>query len=174
MILVTDIEGIILYVNDFYLKHFNFKSENVVGKLYTTQIFLGDNERILEAIKKCIENPQNSEKIIIRKPKKHNKTYYYSSWEFFAIVNDLKEPIGILSIGYDISDSFILDDPEIDEFYSLVNNMTAESWTFYDTDLHLRTCNQKAIEIAKNVFNVEPIKGDHAMMYVLEEHKPIM
>ncbi|MFN4298618.1 MAG: PAS domain S-box protein [Thermaurantimonas sp.] len=174
MILVTDLEGNIIYVNNAYLDSFRFTLEETIGKNYRSQIFSGDEDIILETVKKCLVNPGIPEKILIRKHKKNQPDFYFSEWEFSAFTNELNEPIGIISIGKNVTDYHPLKSSERDEYLNLINSLTSESWAFYDTELRLKTCNQKAIEIAKKVFGIEPMRGDSAMMYVGEEHKDEM
>lgn len=174
IVLVTDIEGIIRYVNDAYLKCFQFAAEDVIGKHYSTQIYTGDNERVIEAVKKCIDQPGAVVKTLIRKPQKNSNNFYFTEWEFSGIFDENNVPIGIISIGYSVNDSYVQGKAEREEFLNLINDMTAESWALFDTNLRLKTCNKKAIETVKNVFNVEPLPGDYALMFVEDCHREIM
>ena len=174
MVMVVDLDGVVRYVNDTYIKNFGFSKEEILGKNYRGQIYHGDEEYVLSAAYNCLNTPGRIEKLIIRKPKAGESTFYFSEWEFSAFMDETNTPIGVLSIGVPISDTNPLKPYEKDSYFDLIDNMTSEAWAFYDKNLRLRVCNQKAIEIAKNVFNIEPVRGDSAFLYMEDQHKEQM
>ncbi|MFN3951211.1 MAG: PAS domain S-box protein [Thermaurantimonas sp.] len=174
MVMVVDLDGVVRYVNDTYIKNFGFSKEEVLGKNYNGQIYHGDEEYVFSAAYNCLNTPGRIEKLIIRKPKAGESTFYFSEWEFSAFMDESNTSIGVLSIGVLISDTNPLKPYEKDSYFDLIDNMTSEAWAFYDKNLRLRVCNQKAIEIAKNVFNIEPVRGDSAFLYMEDQHKEQM
>ena len=171
MVMVVDMDGIVRYISDTYIKNFGFSRDTVIGASYQDQIYSGDAERVLSAAERCLNSPGKIEQLLIRKPKFSENAFYFSEWEFSAITDENNTPIGIISIGKLISDTNPLNPIEKDTYFDLINNMTSEAWAFYDKNLRLKVCNQKAIEIAKDVFKVEPIRGDSAFLYVEDQHK---
>ena len=171
MVMVVDMDGIVRYINDTYIKNFGFSRDTVIGASYQDQIYSGDAEHVLAAAERCVNTAGKIEKLIIRKPKSSESAFYFSEWEFSAITDANNTPIGIISIGKLISDTNPLNPAEKDTYFDLIDCMTSEAWAFYDKNLRLKVCNQKAIEIAKNVFNVEPIRGDSAFLFVEDQHK---
>lgn len=171
MVMVVDLNGVIWYVNETYVKNFGFRKEEVYGNSFYTQIHSGDADYVLTAAERCLKSPGKIEKLIIRKPKSGENSYYFSEWEFSAVIDENNTSIGVISIGRLISDTNPLNPLEKDTYFELIDNMTSEAWAFYDKDLRLKVCNQKAIEIVRNVFKIEPVRGDSALMFVEDRNK---
>jgi len=102
-IVITDLEGKYLYVNENFKKRFSFVSNQFIGKSHTISIHPDDELKADQAVLKCLENPSQPVKVELRKPLKVNSSYYWTQWEFSLFTNDYNKPIGILCVGYDIS-----------------------------------------------------------------------
>jgi PAS domain S-box-containing protein len=102
---VTDLEGNYIFVNDFFQKRFSYLEINLIGKHFGVTVHPDEIEKFKKVSLKCIQNPNKSFTLKIRKPDKCQERFFWSKWEF-SLLMDLKgTPIGILCMGIDISEA---------------------------------------------------------------------
>lgn len=100
---VIDMDGNYSYVNDFFRNKFKFITSNFLGKPSFIAVYEGDHEICTRAVERCFSNPTTPVNIDLRKPDESQQSFYWTSWQFSAFFNSEGEPIGILSIGHDIT-----------------------------------------------------------------------
>lgn len=104
-VVITDLEGRYVYVNELFQKRFRFISEDFIGKPAFLAIYPEDHAVCLQAVERCLANPDEIVKIDLRKPDTSEKDFYWTSWEFSVLKNPTGEPIGILCLGHDITET---------------------------------------------------------------------
>ncbi len=101
-IVKTDLQGNYTYCNQEFLDKFThcFPNKKVLGTKGLESIHKDDHEKVKDIIQKCLQNPNQSYSISIRKPVAENE-YRYSDWEFICLTNSEGEPIEFLCSGID-------------------------------------------------------------------------
>ncbi|SNS18930.1 PAS domain S-box-containing protein [Belliella buryatensis] len=102
-VVITDMEGKYLYVNDFFIKKFQSVDTDITNKYFTETVIAEDIESAIEAATKCIQNPSQSFEVDLRKPIGLGQQTFHSRWVFSSLSNQQDIPIGIFSVGYEIS-----------------------------------------------------------------------
>lgn len=102
LVVITDLEGKLIYLNDNYRKNF-FTPEDPIGKAFFETVHPDDIETCNLAAYQCITDPNKIVKVNIRKPLPDKTKFLWTEWEFSFFSEDEK-PIGILAIGHDISE----------------------------------------------------------------------
>lgn len=98
-VVITDMEGKYLYVNDFFSKKFNSYDDIHERKYFTETVISEDIQKALEAATSCIQNPDKSFVVDLRKPL--GKDTINSQWAFSLLLNHQGTPLGIFSIGFE-------------------------------------------------------------------------
>ncbi len=101
-VVVTDLEGNYIYVNDYFIKRFQSGDNGFENKHITDTIIPEDIEKTIETASLCIQNPDKTFTVDIRKPIGQTGEYMKSRWEFSLIINQQNAPLGIMSVGFDI------------------------------------------------------------------------
>lgn len=104
----TDLDGNYTYANDYFYERFNFKKNEIIGRSAMETIFADDHETCLAAVEKCIQNPANHVLVQLRKPK-GEKDLFYTNWEFSAITNADQAIVAIQCIGYDSTETVMIE-----------------------------------------------------------------
>jgi len=99
-----DMSGNYSYIN----KHFELKFgfDGIVGSPSLQSIIDEDRNLCIEAVTKCLQNPEVGVNVILRKRSTKTNEIITNYWEFKAIKNDKDELSEILCIGFDISDLY--------------------------------------------------------------------
>ncbi len=99
-VVVTDLEGKYLYTNNTFKTVFNFLSNDLIGEDFAASVWHEDIQLCIDSSVYCIENPDESKLLKIRKPKNDEGQFFWTSWEFsaFKINSEVK---GILCVGFD-------------------------------------------------------------------------
>jgi PAS domain S-box-containing protein len=100
-VVVTDLEGKYIYVNQTFKERFSWLSDHFIGEPFSNSVHPGDMEKCNQAAKECIMNPGKIVNLTIRKPANSKGVYEQSDWEFSLFENEKGEPVGIMSLGYD-------------------------------------------------------------------------
>lgn len=100
--IITIMDGTYSYVNQHYAKNFSHIKNNLIGQPYHITMHPDDKNTCLEVSTKCFENPGQLFPATIRK---HDGKggYVYTQWEYKAIFDDQKNPVGVFCLGYNIS-----------------------------------------------------------------------
>jgi hypothetical protein len=101
-VITTSMDGNYSFVNDNYANAFSSIHGNLVGKPYHITMHPDDINTCIEVAAKCFENPTKLFPATIRKHD-GNDGYVYTQWEYKAMFDDEKIPMGIYCIGYNIT-----------------------------------------------------------------------
>lgn len=148
-VLVSDLDGKYAYTNPHFQAKFGFVSDNFIGQSSLIDIYPGDHDLCTTTGIKALENPEVSQHVSLRKPDKDGVSYFWTSWEFSALLNQDKQPIGIMCVGHDITDTqkeaqkAIQFAKRLDEVYEEISD------GFYQLDhnWNFTKANKKALEV---------------------------
>jgi PAS domain S-box-containing protein len=104
-LVITDLEGRYIFVNDIFKKRFSFISENFIGQPSLIAIYPEDHQVCLQAVEQCFANPNKVVKVHLRKPDTSLNDFYWTAWEFSVFKDQHQTPIGILCLGHDITET---------------------------------------------------------------------
>jgi len=104
-LVITDLEGRYIYVNDVFKNRFSFICENFIGQPFFIAIYPEDHDKCLKALEQVFQNPDKVVKVNLRKPDNHLNDFYWTEWEFSLFKNKDKNPVGILCLGHDITET---------------------------------------------------------------------
>jgi PAS domain S-box-containing protein len=102
-ILITDLKGDYLYVNPGFAERFAWMNTNFIGESFASTVHPEDVEKCNEVSYECVMNPGRIIPVRIRKPQNPEGIYKWTDWEFSTFHNAKGEVIGILCLGYDIT-----------------------------------------------------------------------
>lgn len=103
-VIVTDLEGKYIYVNDLFKKRFSFLETDFIGKSISFALHPGDLEQCDTAAMQSFRHPDKVFPLQIRKPSNNENEFHWTHWEFSLFKDTLGNPAGILCIGHDITD----------------------------------------------------------------------
>lgn len=103
-IIKTDLKGNYTYYNRCFKKEFGwiFEAEEITGQSAYSSIIPEDHEKTMEVVLNCIQNPNSTIQIELRKPSL-NGTTFTTLWEFMCLTDLSGKPYEILCIGFDIT-----------------------------------------------------------------------
>jgi PAS domain S-box-containing protein len=104
-LVITDLEGNYIFVNEVFKKRFSFITENFIGKPAFIAIYPEDHDICAKAVEQCLANPEKIVKVDLRKPDTSQSDFYWTSWEFSVFRNKENMPVGILCLGQDITET---------------------------------------------------------------------
>lgn len=104
-LVIIDLEGNYIFVNEVFRKRFSFITENFIGKPAFIAIYPEDHAICAKAVEQCLANPEKIVKVDLRKPDTSQTDFYWTSWEFSVFRNKENVPVGILCLGYDITET---------------------------------------------------------------------
>lgn len=102
-VVVIDMTGHYLFVNDCFRNRFSFLAKEFVGLAIQDTIHPDDLDKCYETSMRCIQHPEMPQRVRIRKPANEAGDYYWTDWEFSPLLTAGGEPTGILCVGYDIT-----------------------------------------------------------------------
>lgn len=100
-VIVTDLEGKYIYVNDLFRSRFSWIQKEFTGCHAAETFHPDDLPQCEKAVENCIKNPDTVESLTIRKPINSKGVYEQTDWEFSLFHDQTDQPIGILCIGYE-------------------------------------------------------------------------
>ncbi|GAB4133814.1 MAG: hypothetical protein Fur0027_22230 [Raineya sp.] len=104
-VVITDMEGKYLFVNDVFKKRFAFITQEWEGKDSFIAIYPEDHQVCLKAVEQCFNNPDKVVKVHLRKPATNQNDFYWTQWEFSVFKDQDQNHIGILCLGNDITET---------------------------------------------------------------------
>jgi PAS domain S-box-containing protein len=104
-IVITNMSGYYIYVNEVFKQRFSFIATDFIGVHSFETIHPDDHGVCLQAVNACIAQPDKTVQVKLRKPAENKEDYYWTNWEFSVLFNTDKTPLGILCIGYDVSEN---------------------------------------------------------------------
>ena len=100
-IIRTDPEGRYTYVNDLFCERFGMTSK-IIGTASLDSIVLEDQPKCVAAVMKCFAEPEVPHQVVLRKPCADG-TVKSNHWEFKGVLNEQRELVEILCVGYDVT-----------------------------------------------------------------------
>jgi PAS domain S-box-containing protein len=104
-LVITDLEGKYIFVNEVFKNRFSFISENFIGQPSFIAIYPEDHQVCLQAVEQCFANPSKVVKVHLRKPDTNQQGFYWTEWEFSVFKDQYKNIVGILCLGHDITET---------------------------------------------------------------------
>jgi PAS domain S-box-containing protein len=104
-LVITDFDGRYIFVNEVFKKRFSFIADDFIGLYSQTTFHQNDFDKCEEAVMQCLQYPDSIATVQLRKPESQTEDYYWTSWEFSLFKDKKNEPVGILCLGHDITDT---------------------------------------------------------------------
>ena len=105
-VVVTDLEGKYSFYNETFIRKFSFLGENLLGNPFDVTVDPKDVEKCNQAALDCITNPGKVVSLFVRKPENSKEeTFYLTSWNFSLLQDSKGEPLGIICVGHDITET---------------------------------------------------------------------
>ncbi|MBZ9628618.1 PAS domain-containing protein [Psychroflexus sp. CAK1W] len=102
-VVVIDLSGNYMFVNETFQNRFSFITDDFIGKHSFITTHPDEYHKIEEIVMKCLSHPQHCFPVEIRKHIENEKGYIWTQWEFSAILDKDQQPVGILCVGFDIT-----------------------------------------------------------------------
>ncbi|MCU0445037.1 MAG: PAS domain S-box protein [Microscillaceae bacterium] len=168
---ITDLNGNYSYVNEVFKKRFSFINIDFIGQPFWTTIHPEDVEKCNVVSYQCITNPTQSFEIQVRKPSNVSNDFYWTHWEFSLLKDQNGRPIGILCLGYDITENEKISRQlkYSETMLRALYDSSSEAITFIDKDFFILFTNKLAKEICKRIFGKEPQIGDKCLDYIVAD-----
>ena len=103
LLLVIDMKGLYVFVNECFRKRFHFLSDTFIGEHISGSVHPEDMEKCNTAVIACLKNPEIPQKVRIRKPSGQMGDYRFTDWEFSPHKNADGIVDGIICIGHDVT-----------------------------------------------------------------------
>lgn len=103
-VVITDMSGCYVFVNRPFSERYAFLGDKLIGQSIVNSVHPDDLPTIGAAVEQCIANPDGIVSVDIRKPEQTEGVYYSSIWDFSLLRDHQGQPVGILSIGADLTD----------------------------------------------------------------------
>jgi PAS domain S-box-containing protein len=170
-----DLEGNYTYANDFYLKSFDLKNEDIIG-INCSQFIMEQDHPIIETIKKCFESHGKSFNVKLRKPFKEN-FYKHTDWEFTLILDQNNNPYEIICVGYDSSKLTEIDDAltiknleveSINSKFKALFNTSSLGILLHDLDGNIKLANQAFYQMID--YENYTVKSKNVLDYIPPKH----
>lgn len=104
-LVITDLEGRYIFVNEVFKKRFSFICNDFIGQPSLIAIYPDDHDKCLKAVEQVLQNPEKVVRVNLRKPDNNLSDFYWTEWEFSLFKDQDKNPIGILCLGHDITET---------------------------------------------------------------------
>ncbi len=109
MLVITDLEGKYIFVNDVFQKKFDFFADDFIGVLSSDTMHPDDVGKCEAAFIACYENPNEVVEVSVRKPNvalaNLEGDYYWTNWEFSLFKNADNQVIGVFCLGTDVTET---------------------------------------------------------------------
>lgn len=104
-LVITDLEGRYIFVNQVFAKRFSFICTDFIGQPAFIAIYPEDHATCLFAVEQCLANPGKIVKAHLRKPDTSQQDFYWTEWEFSTFKDKSGNILGILCLGHDITET---------------------------------------------------------------------
>lgn len=150
----TDFEGNYIYVNKHFEDRFRFMQQEFIGRPFMDTVHPLDHEKANEAALKIMQNPELKVPVQLRKPDEGDENYHWTQWEFSLLKDEHQQPIGILCVGYDITEVKHKADENRDlrTKYEAMINSTKDAMFLVGKNFEIKAFNKTAEEISLVVF----------------------
>lgn len=168
-VVVTDLEGKYIFVNDLFKKRFSFITTDFIGLPFQHTVHEEDIEKCNEAAYYCITHPEEIVSLMVRKPENEFGEFYWTSWEFSLSKDQNGQAVGILCIGHDVtSEKAAQQKLELSQrILSAIYNSAIDAKTLISSEYKIIYFNKIAAELAKGLFGKYPQVGENYLDYIL-------
>jgi PAS domain-containing protein len=139
-------QGHYTYVNNYFSEKFSFITDNFIGKSVSISVYEEDMVRCEQAGMACYLAPDKPTYVILRKPKPTGG-FYWSHWQFSAMLNTTGQVEGIFCIGYDITN----EKTNYEDVYALDSSHLVEcitdGYTELDADYKVKAVNESFLTV---------------------------
>ncbi|MCH7400974.1 PAS domain-containing protein [Belliella kenyensis] len=102
-VLIVDMEGKVLYINDYFSKKFFNIKANFERKSFFEYIVSEDLDLAIHTASLCTKNPEQSFQVDLRNHLIVSGQKVSTRWAFTSILGAQNLPLGILMVGFDVS-----------------------------------------------------------------------
>lgn len=171
LLIITDLQGNYIFVNDLFKKRFNFLGDTIIGKGNHIAVHPEDVDICTQAAMECILYPDKIVQVQVRKPNQSMNDFYWTHWEFSLFKDENQEPIGILCIGHDITESEKTSkQAKLSEIMlHAIFDSGIDGHVFIDTNFKILYFNKIASDLIAPIFGKSPIIGEDCFLYVPTE-----
>lgn len=168
-LIITDLEGKYIYVNELFDQRFSFLNSHFVGEHISVAIHPDDIAKCTEVVEQCFKYPNKSFPIEIRKPSNLNKEYHYTYWDFSLFKDKNGVPAGILCLGHDITEAQVVNQKLRLSEYKLraILDSTSDNNVLISSDYKVLSFNKQASIVSELVFGKPLFENANMWDYVL-------
>lgn len=98
----TSLDGEYTYVNENFCRKFGGSIEDYLGVNALDTIWRDDHYMCSDTVYRCLENPNKTHRVILRKPTINGIST--NIWDFCTFLNNNGQILGILCVGYEVND----------------------------------------------------------------------
>lgn len=169
-VVVTDLEGKYLFVNEVFKNRFSFLATDFIGLPFQSTVYEEDIEKCNEAAYYCITHPEETVSLLIRKPENEPHEFYWTNWEFSLLTDQNEQPTGILCIGHDVTlEKGAKERLKYSEgkFKAILDSAMSGNMLI-SPDLQILSANKKIKEYAKKLTDKDMEEGKNVEQYLLK------
>ncbi|SFE74633.1 PAS domain-containing protein [Thermoflexibacter ruber] len=168
-VVLTDLEGRCIFVNDLFKKRVSFIATDFVGLPFQRTVHEEDIEKCNEAAYYCITHPEEIISLMVRKPENELGEFYWTSWEFSLFKDQNGQAVGILCIGHDVTSEKVAQQKlqSSQNMLSAIYNSAIDAKVFISSESKILYFNKIAAELAKGLFGKYPQIGENYLDYIL-------
>lgn len=168
-LIVTDLEGKYIYVNDLFKKRFSFLDSDFIGKSISFALHPGDLEQCDTVAMQCFRNPDAVFPLQIRKPSNNEDEFHWTHWEFSLFKDEQGNPAGILCVGHDITAAQVMNQQlrHSENKLRAILESTSDSNILISTDYKILSFNKQADKGAVAAFGKPLVIGASMDEFIL-------
>ncbi len=179
MVIITDLEGKYIFVNDVFQKKFAFIGGDFIGALSCDTIHPEDVEKCHTASYTCMTTPNVVVELQVRKPiiasANLESDYYWTNWEFSLFKDDNNQPLGIFCLGTDFTEtkrSEIIEKKtqeklkQSEDKLRAILDSTVDSYILLSPNYTILSLNKVAKSGLEYFFNTKVEEGQNFSLYI--------
>jgi PAS domain S-box-containing protein len=143
-VVVTDIKGRYVFASKLFEQRFSVISTDIIGRPFSNNLHIDDVEKYSDAFYQCTTDPDKNFNVQIRHLDADLNNFYWIQWEFSLFKDQNANPIGVLCLGYDITERKQAED--LLHVQSLVLDQIMDFVTFTDLDGVISYVNNAELE----------------------------
>ncbi|GAB4109360.1 MAG: hypothetical protein OHK0057_22130 [Thermoflexibacter sp.] len=167
-VVVTDLEGKYIFVNELFKERFSFIATDFIGLPFQLTIHEEDIEKCNKAAYHCITHPGEIVNLLVRKPENDFQGFYWTSWEFSLLKDQNELAVGILCIGHDITEKLAIQEELAysESRLRAILNSSESINMLISVDFQILMLNRKAKETAERLLGKNIREGESLEQYL--------
>jgi PAS domain S-box-containing protein len=167
-VVVTDLEGKYIFVNELFKERFSFVTTDFIGLPFQATVHPEDVEKCNEAAYYCITHPNETVSLLLRKPEDEFRSFYWTSWEFSLFKDQDGQAVGILCIGHDITEELVIKEKLIYAEYKLraILDSSESINILINADFQILILNKKAKATSQRLLGKNIREGESLEQYL--------